>query len=183
MAFLGEHLFATPEWLLDKSLLRTFEYVGTVERVRWYQTTGLNALLAPHRLERLVEQHAMLGDDAYGPADMLDDLHDIIWKELKGGEEVDTYRRNLQRAYLDRMAYLLTEAAAEAGTPPGDYRPDIGMENLRTPFHIQQSDIRPLVLAQLRVLRSEVESALSRTGDRYTRSHLEYVKKRVDEMI
>ncbi len=183
MAFLDEHLFATPEWLLDKSLLRTFEYVGTVERVRWYQVTGLNALLAPHRLERLVEQHAMLGDDAYGPADMLDDLHDIIWKELKGGEEVDTYRRNLQRAYLDRMAYLLTEAAAEAGTPPGDYRPDIGMENLRTPFHIQQSDIRPLVLAQLRVLRSEVESALSRTGDRYTRSHLEYVKKRVDEMI
>ncbi len=78
MVFLDEHLFSTPEWLLDKDLLRTFEHVGTVERVRWYQTTGLNMLLAPHRLERLVEQHAMLGTEAYSPAEMFDDLRVII---------------------------------------------------------------------------------------------------------
>ncbi|MCC5912887.1 MAG: zinc-dependent metalloprotease [Balneolaceae bacterium] len=183
MAFLDEHLFATPEWLLDKSLLRTFEYVGTVERVRWYQVTGLNALLSPHRLERLVEQHAMLNDDAYGPAEMLDDLRGSIWKELNGSDRVDTYRRNLQRAYIDRMEYLLTEAAAEAANPPGDYRPDIGMENLRTAFHVQQSDIRPLVLEQLRELKSDVERAINGATDRYTRTHYEYVMKRVDELI
>ncbi|MFU8813649.1 MAG: zinc-dependent metalloprotease [Balneolaceae bacterium] len=183
MAFLDEHLFATPEWLLDKNLLRTFEHVGTVERIRWYQTTGLNALLAPHRLERLVEQHAMLGDDAYGPAEMLDDLRESIWKEIGSESTIDTYRRNLQRAYLDRMEYLLYEASAEAGNPPGDYRPDIGMENLRTSFHIQQSDIRPLVLEQLLELQGDVERAISRAGDRYTRTHLEYVKKRVEALI
>ncbi len=183
MEFLDEHLFATPEWLLDRQLLRTFEYVGTVERVRWYQTTGLNALLAPHRLERLVEQHAMLREDAYGPAEMLDDLRGSIWKELNGSDRVDPYRRNLQRAYLERMEYLLNEAAAEAGNPPGDYRPDLGMENLRTDFHIQQSDIRPLVLEQLRVLHSDVERAINGVNDRYTRTHLEYVKKRVEALI
>jgi len=183
MEFLDEHLFATPEWLLDQDLLRTFEYVGTVERVRWYQVTGLNALLSPHRLERLVEQHAMNGDDAYGPAEMLDDLRNSIWKELENGGTADTYRRNLQRAYLDRMEYLLNEASAEAGNPPADYRPDIGMENLRTDFHIQQSDIRPLVLEQLRELKSEVENALRSADERYTRTHLEYVVKRIDDVI
>ncbi|MFO7847248.1 MAG: zinc-dependent metalloprotease, partial [Balneolaceae bacterium] len=183
LEFLDEHLFATPEWLLDRHLLRTFEYVGTVERVRWYQVTGLNALLSPHRLERLVEQHAMLGEDAYGPAEMLDDLRGSIWKELNGSDRVDPYRRNLQRAYLERMEYLLNEAAAEAGNPPGDYRPDLGMENLRTDFHIQQSDIRPLVLEQLRVLHSDVERAIIGVNDRYTRTHLEYVKKRVEALI
>jgi len=183
MDFLDEHLFATPEWLLDKELLRTFEHVGAVERVRWYQTTGLNALLAPHRLERLVEQHAMLGDDAYGPAEMLDDLRNSIWKELNGSDQVDTYRRNLQRAYLDRMDFLLNEASADAPNPPGDYRPDVGMENLRTDFHIQQSDIRPLVLEQLRELHGDVERAINGASDRYTRTHLEYVKKRVEALI
>jgi len=151
--------------------------------VRWYQVTGLNALLSPHRLERLVEQHAMLGDDAYGPAEMLDDLRNSIWNEVNGSDRVDTYRRNLQRAYLDRMEYLLTEASAEAGNPPGDYRPDIGMENLRTDFHIQQSDIRPLVMEQLRELHSDVERAINGATDRYTRTHLEYVLKRVNELI
>ncbi|MDZ7756641.1 zinc-dependent metalloprotease [Rhodohalobacter sp.] len=183
MDFLDEHLFATPEWLLDQDLLRTFEYVGTVERIRWYQVTGLNALLSPHRMERLVEQHAMNGDEAYGPAEMLDDLRESIWKELKQSNGVDTYRRNLQRAYLDRMEYLLTEAEADAGNPPADYRPDVGMENLRTDFHIQQSDIRPLVLEQLRELKSDVEQAMNGATDRYARTHYEYVVKRIDGLI
>lgn len=183
MAFLDEQLFATPVWLLNKELLRTFEHVGSVERVRWYQVTGLNALLAPHRLERLVEQHTMLGDNAYGPAEMLDDLQNAIWKELDSGDVINTYRRNLQRAYIDRMEYLLTEASADAPNPPEDYRPDIGFENLRTDFHIQQSDIRPLVLEQLEKLHSEVSTALNRNSDRYTETHLEYVKKRLEELI
>ena len=183
MAFLDEHLFATPTWLLDKSLVRTFEHVGTVERVRWYQVTGLNAVLAPHRLERLVEQHAMLGEAAYGPAEMMDDLRSAIWRELDGRNNVDTYRRNLQRAYLDRMEYLLKEASAEAPNPPEDYRPDIGFVDLRTDFHIQQSDIRPLVLDQLMKLQSEVNAALRGSTDRYTQTHLEYVKKRIEEII
>jgi len=183
MAFLDEHLFATPTWLLDKSLVRTFEHVGTVERVRWYQVTGLNAVLAPHRLERLVEQHAMLGEAAYGPAEMMDDLRSAIWRELDGRNDVDTYRRNLQRAYLDRMEYLLKEASAEAPNPPEDYRPDIGFVDLRTDFHIQQSDIRPLVLDQLKKLQSEVNAALRGSTDRYTQTHLEYVKKRIEEII
>ncbi|MEP1150084.1 MAG: zinc-dependent metalloprotease [Balneola sp.] len=183
MDFLAEHLFDTPEWLLDHNLVRTFEHVGTVERVRWYQTTGLNDLLAPHRLERLVEQHAMLGDKAYGPAEMLDDLRGSIWAELSEGESPDTYRRNLQRAWLDRMEYLLTEAEADAPNPPSDYRPDNGMENLRTDFHIQQSDIRPLVLEQLRELKSDIERALNSTTDRYSKTHYEYVVQQIVALI
>lgn len=183
MAFLDEHLFATPQWLLDKELLRLFEHVGTVERVRWYQTTGLNAILSPHRLERLVEQKAMLQNYTYGPAAMLDDLRGSIWKELQNGDKIDTYRRNLQRAYIDRFDYLLNEAMAEAPNPPGDYRPDIGFENLRTDFHIQHSDIRPLILEQLKTLKSEVESAMASDHDRYTKAHYEYVLKRIDDLI
>ncbi len=84
---------------------------------------------------------------------------------------------------MDRMEYLLTEASADAPNPPGDYRPDIGMENLRTTFHIQQSDIRPLVFEQLKQLRSEVERALRRADDRFTKTHLEYILMRLNRLV
>lgn len=183
MRFLGEHLFDTPEWLLDKDLLRRFEHVGAVERIRWYQVDGLSELLAEHRLERLVEQQAMLGEESYGPAAMLDDLRGMIWSELESGEEIDTFRRNLQRGYLDRLDYLLNEASSSAPSPPGDYRPDLSDRTLRTSFHIQQSDIRPLVREQLQLLKSEVEGAISEVSERYNRVHLDYVLERIEEIL
>lgn len=183
MDFLSEHLFETPEWLIDKDLLRRFEHVGVVERIRWFQTTGLNALLSPHRLERLVEQHAMLGEEAYGPAEMLDDLRNSIWNELNDNSEIDTYRRNLQNAWLDQVSYLLLEAEAEAGNPPGDYRPEYGNEELRTDFHIQQSDLRALLFEQLNILKNDIESTLRTSNERYNKAHLNFLLHRVDQIL
>jgi hypothetical protein len=183
MDFLDEHLFATPEWLIDPDLLRRFEHVGVVERIRWFQSAGLNALLSPHRLERLVEQYATIGEEAYGPAEMLDDLRNSVWSELDENSEIDTYRRNLQNAWLDQVAFLLLEAEATAGNPPGDYRPEIYYKELRTDFHIQQSDIRALLFEQLHLLKEDVESVLENSNERYNRAHLKYVNHRIDQVL
>ena len=183
MEFLDEHLFATPEWLIDTDLLRRFEHVGVVERIRWFQSAGLKALLSPHRLERLVEQYATIGEEAYGPAEMLDDLRNSVWSELDQNSEIDTYRRNLQNAWLDQVSFLLLEAEATAGNPPGDYRPEIYYKELRTDFHIQQSDIRALLFEQLHLLKKDVESVLENSSDRYNRAHLQYVNHRIDQVL
>lgn len=183
MEFLDEHLFATPEWLIDTDLLRRFEHVGVVERIRWFQSAGLKALLSPHRLERLVEQYATIGEEAYGPAEMLDDLRNSVWSELDQNSEIDTYRRNLQNAWLDQVSFLLLEAEATAGNPPGDYRPEIYYKELRTDFHIQQSDIRALLFEQLHLLKNDVESVLENSSDRYNRAHLQYVNHRIDQVL
>ncbi|MCH2448576.1 MAG: zinc-dependent metalloprotease [Gracilimonas sp.] len=183
MEFLDEHLFATPEWLIDTDLLRRFEHVGVVERIRWFQSAGLKALLSPHRLERLVEQYATIGEEAYGPAEMLDDLRNSVWSELDQNSEIDTYRRNLQNAWLDQVTFLLLEAEATAGNPPGDYRPEIYYKELRTDFHIQQSDIRALLFEQLHLLKKDVESVLENSSDRYNRAHLQYVNHRIDQVL
>lgn len=183
MEFLDEHLFATPEWLIDTDLLRRFEHVGVVERIRWFQSTGIKELLSPHRLERLVEQHATIGEEAYGPAEMLDDLRNSVWKELNDNSEIDTYRRNLQNAWLDQVAFLLLEAEATAGNPPGDYRPEIYYKEMRTDFHVQQSDIRALLFEQLHILKEDVESVLENSNDRYNQAHLKYVNHRIDQVL
>ena len=189
MEWLAEHVFETPEWLLDWDLLRRFEHVGTVERVRWYQVNALNQVLAVERLERLVEQQASLGGEAYSPAEMLDDLRGMVWRELGTGASIDPFRRNLQRGYLDRLAWLLTEASADAPLPPGDYRPDLdspGFDDvsLRTSFHLHQSDVVPLAWEQLEILREEVDQALGREGlDRESRAHLRFTLRRIDRIL
>jgi hypothetical protein len=199
--WLAEHVYETPEWLLDHDLLRRFEHVGAVERVRWYQVNSLDELLGVERLERMIEQQAFLGSDAYSLAEMLDDLRDAVWSELAGGGAIDPFRRNLQRGYLDRMAWLLTEAPGEAPAPPGDYRPDLdtpGFDDvtLRTPFHLHQSDAVPLVREQLELLAEEIRAGLESTPggsgagaggggelDRESRAHLRDALRRIEAII
>lgn len=180
LAWLLEHVYETPEWLLDRELLRRFEHVGTVERIRWYQVNSLNELLSPVRLERMIEQQALDGEAAYAPVRMLDELREGLWREVGEGTSIDTFRRNLQRAYVHRMRELLEMTPPAPPSPPGDYRPDLthpayDTRTLRTTFQVHQTDVIPLIREQLQLLAGEVEAALQGGGtalDRETRAHL-----------
>jgi len=108
---------------------------------------------------------------------MLDDTREIVWREVTEGRAIDTFRRNLQRGYLEQAHYLLHEAESESWSPPrgGNLRV---MSNddppLNADLHIAQSDIRPLIRDQLGLLRSEIEAALEAgVADRMSRIHLE----------
>ncbi|TVP57437.1 MAG: DUF5117 domain-containing protein [Gemmatimonadales bacterium] len=198
LLWLAEHVYETPEWLLDPDLLRRFEPVGAVERIRWYQVNSLDQLLSPERMERMIEQQAFRPNDAYSLAEMLDDLRGAVWREVQSGGSIDPYRRNLQRGYLDRMHALLSDDSASAPPPPGDYRPDLepsGFDGvtLRTPFHLHQSDAVPLIREQLELLGAEIRARLNGAGDsrgpgevagmdRETRAHLREVLRRIEGM-
>ncbi|MFW5972995.1 MAG: zinc-dependent metalloprotease, partial [Bacteroidota bacterium] len=54
MAFLNEHAFETPSWLLDDAVLRRIEHAGAVDRIRSLQEGVLNAVLEEGRLARLI---------------------------------------------------------------------------------------------------------------------------------
>src|SRR5690606_9056478 len=118
MRFLDQHVLQTPTWALDMDLLRRLEHAGAVERIRAYQELAVQRLLNPARLARMIEHEAFLGDATYRPADMLDDTRSIVWRELADGRAIDTYRRNLQRAYLQQAHHLLHEAASNPWQPP-----------------------------------------------------------------
>jgi hypothetical protein len=99
---------------------------------------------------------------------------------------VDTYRRNMQRAYLQQAHYLLHEAESDTGPafvgqPAGQQQRRPAAE--RGPAH-RQSDIRPLVREQLVLLRGEIRDALGRgIRDRMTRVHLEDALVRIEEAL
>jgi hypothetical protein len=187
MEFIDRYILQTPGWALDLNQLRRIEHAGAVERIRAYQELAVQRLLNHARLARMIEHEAFLGDATYRPAEMLDDARAMIWRELREGAAIDTFRRNMQRAYLQQAAYLLNEAESESWAPPRSGNLRVGRNDdppLNADLHIGQSDIRPLIREQLNLLRDEIEAALgSGVADRMTRIHLDDALVRVDAAL
>src|SRR5205814_689854 len=112
--FLNEHAFWTPRSLIEPDILDRLESHGSAVRILAAQRALLRTLLSQSRLDRMTELAGRAPEGAYRPADLIHDLHAGIWSELaKAPVEIDLYRRNLQRAYVDLLG-------ANLDTPPGD---------------------------------------------------------------
>ena len=175
MQFLQDQLFTTPEWLLDDSIFNKIEFDGSVERLRSYQVRTLNNILDFGRMARLIENET-INENAYGLLDMMTGLKAGVFKELSGGNTIDIYRRNLQRAYVDRMGYLMTE---KQNSIPSKYRSWIN----HSAINVEQSDIRPVVRAELNNLKRDVQRAIGRTSDKMSRYHLQDLVERIDLIL
>jgi putative NIF3 family GTP cyclohydrolase 1 type 2 len=172
MAFIQEHLFITPQWLIDKTIFDRIEFTGSVERVRALQSRSLNNILSLGKMQRLIEAHTY-DDKAYSLPEMMKDIRTGVWSELRNGKKIDTYRRNLQRAHIDRLAYLMT-AKNQSGRSRSPY---VKMTAVNT----SQSDIRAVVRAELKTLRSALRSA--RGGDSMSRMHIADAIERVNLIL
>ncbi|WP_273292523.1 zinc-dependent metalloprotease [Winogradskyella sp.] len=172
MEFVQNNLFDTPDWLIDKDIFDRIEFTGSVERVRALQARTLNNILSLGKMQRLTEAHTF-DSDAYSLPEMMKDLRQGVWSELRTGKRIDTYRRNLQRAHIDRLAYLMT-AENQSGRSRSPYVKT-------TPVNTSQSDIRAVVRAELKTLRSQLRSA--RGGDSMSRIHIADAIERINDIL
>ncbi|APY09682.1 zinc-dependent metalloprotease [Winogradskyella sp. J14-2] len=172
MEFIQDNLFTTPEWLIDKNIFDRIEYSGSVERLRAMQARTLNNILSLGKMQRLTEAHTY-DSNAYALTDMMSDLRKGVWSELRTGKKIDTYRRNLQRAHIDRLAYLMT-AENQSGRSPSPYLK-------MTAVNTSQSDIRAVVRAELKTLRSQLRNA--RGGDAMSRIHIADAIERINNIL
>jgi len=176
MDFLQEQLFETPNWLIDQDIFNKIEFDGNIERIRSMQSNTLSNILDFGRMQRLLENEEINGKEAYTLLDMMEELRKGIWSELNSGQKIDRYRRNLQRAYIDRMAYLMTENQEAI---PSAYRRWIS----RTNVNVAQSDIRPIVRGELQTLQRQIRNSMYRSGDTLTRYHLQDASERIDQIL
>ncbi len=176
MSYLQRETFATPTWMLDQNILRKIEHAGIVDRVRGLQVNTLNQLLDPSRIARLIEAEAMLGKQTYTPIELFSEIRSGLWSELASAKSIDTYRRNLQRAHIERLEFLMKE---ELPAPAGNIRSFTGY----TAIDVSQSDIRPIVRGELKALRSQLTQALVRTTDTITRYHLDDCIQRINVIL
>ena len=172
MAFIQENLFKTPEWLINKDIFDRIEFSGSIERVRGLQERTLNNILSLGKMQRLTEAHTY-NSKAYSLPEMMSELRKGIWSELRTGKRIDTYRRNLQRAHIDRLDYLMT-AENQSGRSRSPY---VKMTAVNT----SQSDIRAVVRAELKTLRSQLRNA--RGGDAMSRIHIADAIERINTIL
>tara|TARA_R100001369_G_scaffold38462_1_gene64164 strand:+ start:20108 stop:22594 length:2487 start_codon:yes stop_codon:yes gene_type:complete len=171
MKFLQDELFSTPEWLIDQEIFNKIEFDGNVERLRGTQERTLNNLLDFGRMARLIENSEINGREAYGLLDMMSELRNGVWSELRKGGEISTYRRNLQRAYINRMDYLMTQEQQNSRF------------SRETSVDVGQSDIRPVVRGELVTLQRNIRNAVGRSNDQLTRYHLMDALERIDLIL
>ena len=167
MDFLQDQLFETPEWMINQDIFNKIEFDGNIERIRSMQVRTLNNILDFGRMARLMENEEVNGNEAYSLLDMMTDLRKGIWSEIYSGKRIDRYRRNLQRAYIERLDYLMNEDQGRS----------------RSSINVAQSDIRPVVRGELNTLERQVRNSLYRSGDTLTRYHLQDILKRIDLIL
>lgn len=175
LTFVIDNLFETPDWLIDSNIFNRIQFTGSVERVRSTQARTLNNILSLGKMARMIENETMNGNDAYKLLDMMRDLRNGVWSELRSGRTIDTYRRNLQRAHIDRLAYLMTAPNQSGRT----FSPYIKATALNT----SQSDVRAVVRAELNTLQRNAKAAAGRTSDQMSKVHLRDIVERIDAIL
>jgi hypothetical protein len=173
--FINDQAFITPVWMLDQNVLNKFDNAGIVDRLRRTQVGVLNGVLDFGRLSRVIDNSVKNGANSYPMDELLADLRNGIWSELKTGANLDTYRRNLQRAYIERISYLLNEN--EASVPP-QFAAFAGPQ-----IDVSQSDIRPMARQELKLLAAQVKTALTKYSNPVLRAHLDDVLVRIEEAL
>jgi len=175
LEFINAQVFKTPQWLLDPAIFERIEYSGSVERIRKLQERSLKTILSLGKMARMIENETMNGYEAYSLRSMTRDLRTGIWSELYSGRKIDTYRRNLQRAHIDRLAYLMT-AENQSKREGSAYVKS-------TAVNTSQSDIRAIVRAELKTLRNLINSSISKTSNSMNKIHLRDAVERINLIL
>lgn len=176
LKFVNKELFETPTWLIDKDIIGRTEYSGVTERVRATQVRTLNNILDLGRMMRMIENETLNGTNSYTLISMINDLQSGIWSELNTGKNIDTYRRNLQRAYVDRLGFLMT---AKDVKPTGRNSSYVKM----TSVTVNQSDIVAVVRGELNRVKAAAQRAALAATNTNTKYHLQDIAKRVDGLL
>ncbi len=127
------------------------------------QRTPFNHIYNPITLARLVdiEMRYGKGQDVYTMTDVFQDVRRAVWSEVSAGKNVNSMRRNLQRAHLDILVDMVT--------------------NTQLPV---PEDAKTLARVDLRTLKGAISNALtSGTLDTITRGHLEDSLARINAAL
>jgi hypothetical protein len=176
--FLNERVFRTPTYLIRPDIARRIEAGGMLTRVGGAQMRVLGILLDDERMNRLVENQALAAapSSTYSLADMLDDVREGVWSEVRGGSvSIDPYRRSLQMSFLTLLNDKLNPKEADESQQQQVFfgpRPQPLSE-----------EAKAMLRGELVTLRAEVQRAIPRATNRETQLHLQGAAHRIDEIL
>jgi hypothetical protein len=158
MTWLQKNAFKTQNWLLAPEILSNINESGYTSRILSLQNRQLYALLSPSRLSRIIDIE-VLDAKTYTIINMMRDLRLGIFSEVNYTQNVDVFRRNLQKSYIDRLDVLLNS------------------ENTKN------SDISSIARGELEILNFQLTIAKNRKVNRITKYHYRDCMSKIKEIL
>ena len=149
--------FSNVDWLINREVV-THHMMGYTDRIRSLQASPLNRMLSFETFARL-DNSGLSTANAYKTVDLCQDLRQGLWSELAIGAKMDGFRRNIQKVYVERMKYLLTEQMT-----PSPFARDF--------YNVSQSDVRSIVRGELKTLLASLQTAKGKYADKETAYHV-----------
>lgn len=172
--FLHKQLFETPQWLLNKNVLDKIT-APTTDRISTLQDNLLGTLLSSGRLQRLISSYNR-DENSYRIDEFIEDLKKGIFAELATHKNIDNYRRNLQKSFVERLAAIVNPPSTPSGTG--------GIIIFFGPtIDPKKSDILSVAKGTLRQLRSEINLALPAYSEKMSRYHLQDLSERIERAL
>lgn len=183
LGFLNRQLFQTPKWLIDKKIWDKINPPGTVDPVASAQEAALASLLSGDRMNRMQYSVERFGaDKAYSALDMITELQNDLFSEVKSNKAIDLYRRMLQKSYVDKLDNLINPPSMSVSgtiTFPGGG----GRANPYATGFNSRSDVYSIARAQLVQLRSQVAAAAGSASDRMSKIHLQDLSEKIKQAL
>ena len=104
------------------------------------------------------------GNDAYSVNEMLTDLNNGLWSELKTHKPIDSYRSYLQKRYVEFSLLLLSMVGKPVDPANVDY---------------SNTDIPVAIRSQLQQIRKSCLDAIAYYKDPMNIAHLKYVADKI----
>ena len=174
VAFVNTQLFTTPTWMLDNSILDKISS-PTGDQLGSIQDNVLGSILSSARLTRMTTSANRFAN-AYNIDELFSDLKKGIWNELAAKKKIDGHRRNLQKAYAERMISLLGNNTGGGMTLSLGGSMSMGTDAKKT-------DVPSVVRAHLSSLRSEIQAAAPSMPDAMSKYHLQDVAERIKNAL
>lgn len=158
LIWLQKNAFETQTWLLDKNILANFKEDGYTELMLRLQNRQLYSILNANRLKRMIDAE-VTQDDFYAISDMIRDLRTGLFYEANYLKNVDLFRRNLQKSFIDRLATLFNNKETK------------------------NSDINSIVRGELEMMNFQLTIAKGRRINRITKYHYRDCLAKIKEIL
>src|SRR5436190_3023283 len=174
MEIINKQIFTTPTWLINKDII---EKTGTLPTttVLSLQETALSRMLNSNTINKMLNAEAQNGSQAYTANDLLTDLKQDVFTELATKRTIDIYRRNLQKAYVERLGALINPPPASGiiifiggGAPSVDNK---------------KTDLLSYLKGHARELKALCDAAAAGTSDKASKYHLLDLSDRLKKIL
>ena len=176
--FVAQQVFETPKWLIVKDIWNRITNPGETDLIAAAQETALNNLISSERLIRMQESAERYGvADAYSSVELLDDVQQTIFTELNSKKPIDSYRRKLQKSYVEKLNKMVNT------TGGGIFTITIGNGAPTTISDLSKTDIPAIARMKLMQLKTSIAAATLTTTDKMSKIHLIDLQQRIKDAL